>query len=99
MLCEASPSPIGGIAHLSEMDYPAFMGMKSLTIKLPESVARKLQELAQESGRSVSALIRERLETPEDVGGTVYALTADIAGILAGGRMPGSNSRRRFRRS
>ena len=81
------------------MDYPTFMGMKSLTIKLPESVARKLQEQAQESGRSVAALIRERLETREDVGGTVYALSADIAGSLAGGRTPGSNTRRRFRRS
>ena len=81
------------------MDYPSFMRMKSLTIKLPEPIARKLREQAQESGRSVAALIRERLETPEDVVGTVYALSADIAGSLAGSRLPGSNARRRFRRS
>ena len=72
--------------------------MKSLTIKLPEALARKLQEQAQQSGRSVAALVRERLETPADGGGSVYAISADIAGSLAGGRLPGSNTRRRFRR-
>jgi predicted transcriptional regulator len=81
------------------MDYPSFVGMKSLTIKLPEPIARKLREQARESGRSVAALIRERLETPENVVGTVYALSADIAGSLAGSRIAGSNARRRFRRS
>jgi predicted transcriptional regulator len=74
------------------------MRMKSLTIKLPESVARRLQQQARQSGRSVAALIRERLETAENGAGSVYALSADIAGSLAGGRMPGSNTRRRFPR-
>jgi predicted transcriptional regulator len=74
------------------------MAMKSLTIKLPESVARRLQEQAQQSGRSVAALIRERLETAENGAGSVYGLSADIAGSLAGGRTPASNTRRRFRR-
>jgi plasmid stability protein len=80
------------------MDYPVAVGMKSLTIKLPESVAQKLREQAQRSGRSVAALIRERLETPPDGGGSVYAVSADIAGSLAGSRMPATNARRRFRR-
>jgi hypothetical protein len=37
-------------------------GMKGITIKLPEAVAQRLRQQARQGGRSVAALIRERLE-------------------------------------
>lgn len=72
--------------------------MKGITIKLPEAVARQLREQARQSGRSVAALIRDRLEAPAREIGTVYSKTADLAGSLAGGRLPATNTRARFRR-
>ena len=73
--------------------------MKAITIKLPEDTLRRLQKEAQATGRTVAALIRERVETPQDQDDkSVYALTADLAGSVAGGRKPATNDRRRFRR-
>ena len=74
--------------------------MKGITIKLPEDTLRKLRQEARSTGRSVAALIRERVETPRDRdSGTFYALTADLAGGLSGPRKAATNQRRRFRRS
>ncbi len=74
--------------------------MKGITIKLPETTLRRLKEEARETGRSVAALVRDRVEAPLDRdGGSVYAVTSDLAGSLAGGRRPATNARRRFRRS
>jgi hypothetical protein len=88
-----------GIAGLSDVSYFIIMGgMKGITIKLPEAVARQLKEQARQSGRSVAALIRERIETPLRDSGSVYAITDDLAGSLAGSRLPATNARRKFRR-
>jgi len=72
--------------------------MKALTIKIPEPVVRQLKEQAERSGRSVAALVRERIEAVP-AGSSVYAITADIAGSVAGNGLPTTNARRRFRRS
>ncbi len=79
----------------------AGMGLlKGITIKLSDATRRRLEQQARETGRSVAALVRERLDVPADRGGgSVYAITADLAGALAGGRRPATNRRRRFRRS
>jgi hypothetical protein len=72
--------------------------MKGITIKLPEATVLQLKRQARESGRSVAALVRELVDAPAHGGGSVYAITADLAGSLAGGRQPATNARRRFRR-
>jgi predicted transcriptional regulator len=73
--------------------------MKGITIKLSEETLRRLQEEARSTGRSVAALIRERVEIPADRdAASFYALTSDLAGSLAGARKPATNDRRRFRR-
>ena len=74
--------------------------MKGITIKLSEKTLRQLREEARSTGRSVAALIRERVETPPDNDtASFYALTADLAGSLAGSRKAATNTRRRFRRA
>lgn len=74
--------------------------MKGITIKLPETTLRRLKQQARDTGRSVAALVRERVEAPLDhSGGSVYAVTSDLAGSLAGGRKAATNQRRKFRRS
>jgi predicted DNA-binding protein len=73
-------------------------GMKGITIKLPDAVARQLREQARQSGRSVAALIRERIEAAPHDSGSVYAISADLAGSLGGSRLPATNARTRFRR-
>ncbi|MBI3683692.1 MAG: hypothetical protein HY235_25235 [Acidobacteria bacterium] len=60
---------------------------------------RQLRQQARQSGRSVAALVRELVEAPPHSGGSVYAITSDLAGSLAGGRQPATNARGRFRRS
>jgi predicted transcriptional regulator len=86
-----------GVADLSDISYLILMGgMKGITIKLPDSVARRLRQQARQSGRSVAALIRERLEVSP--GDSVYAVSADLAGSLAGRRAPATNARKRFKR-
>ena len=73
--------------------------MKGITIKLPETTLRRLKREAQETGRSVAALVREHLDAPLDrVDASVYARTSDLAGSLKGPRKPATNERRRFRR-
>jgi predicted DNA-binding protein len=72
--------------------------MKGITIKLPEETLRRLKKEAQASGRTVAALIRERVETPQEQDDkSVYALTSDLAGSVAGGRKAATNDRRKFR--
>lgn len=73
--------------------------MKGITIKLPEETLRRLKEEARSTGRSVAALIRERIESPagSDVD-SVYSLTADLAGSVSGSAEAATNRRRRFRR-
>lgn len=73
-------------------------GMKGITIKLPDAVIRQLRAEARESGRSVAALVRERVQAPAHDGASVYAISADLAGSLNGSRLPATNSRARFRR-
>ncbi len=73
-------------------------GMKGITIKLPEAVALKLKEQARQSGRSVAALIRERIEVAPGASGSVYAMSADLAGSLSGRRLSATNARKKFRR-
>ena len=89
-----------GVAALTDLSYPRSMGaMKGITIKLPEANLRQLRQRARQSGRSVAALVRELVEAPPPSGGSVYSITSDLAGSLAGGRQPATNARRRFRRS
>ena len=74
--------------------------MKGITIKLPETTLRRLQQEARATGRSVAALVRERVDAPLDRGGrSVFAVTSDLAGRLAGARRAATNERRKFRRA
>lgn len=72
--------------------------MKGITIKIPAAMVRQLREQARRSGRSVAALLRDRIEAPPGAGDSVYAISADLAGSLAGRRLAATNSRPRFRR-
>jgi predicted DNA-binding protein len=73
--------------------------MKGITIKFPEETLRRLQKEAQATGRTVAALIRERVEVAQDHDTeSVYAHTADLAGSVKGGRKAATNDRRKFRR-
>lgn len=65
---------------------------------VPEGTLRRLEREAQMTGRSVAALVRERIEGAPDLE-SVYAATADLAGCLAGRRRAATNARRRFRRA
>lgn len=73
--------------------------MTGITIKLPEETLRKLREEARRTGRTVAAIVRERVESEDAGAGSVYALTADLAGCLDGGKQSATNARRKFRRS
>lgn len=74
--------------------------MKGITVKLPETTLRRLRQEARETGRSVGALVRERVEAaPRRRSRFVYELTADLAGSVAGGQAPATNRRRRFTKS
>jgi len=76
------------------------MSMKGITIKLSETTLRQLRRQARETGRSVAALVRERVEaSPDRAKESVFAVTSELAGSLAGSRRAASNERRRFRRS
>jgi predicted DNA-binding protein len=90
-----------GIAFLSGSSYRLAMStMKGITIKLPETTLRRLRQEARASGRSVAALIRERVEVPlERDDRSVYAMTSDLAGSVAGGRKAATNARRKFVRA
>jgi len=74
--------------------------MKGITIKLPDVTLRRLKDEARATGRSVAALVRERVDTlPVADGRSVHALISDLAGCVAGTRAPASNARRKFRRA
>jgi predicted transcriptional regulator len=74
--------------------------MKGITVKLPDATLRRLRQEARTTGRSVAALIRERLEAvPREGNRSIYEITADLAGSVAGSRKPATNDRRRFSRS
>jgi hypothetical protein len=75
------------------------MAMKGITIKLSDATLRQLEQEARASGRSVAAIIRERVELDPDADESVYSLTRDIAGSLSGGRRSATNERRKFKRS
>jgi hypothetical protein len=77
-----------------------FMGMKGITIKLPDATLQQLRSQARKSGRSVAALVRERVETalPDQAGDSIFALTSDLAGVLDGHQLPATNKRPKFRR-
>jgi plasmid stability protein len=77
--------------------------MEGITIKLPDRTLRRLRQQAGAAGRSVAALVRERVEAGQTAGpdrhdGSVYAATDDLAGGLAGHRRAATNTRRKFRR-
>jgi predicted transcriptional regulator len=72
--------------------------MKGITIKLSDETLRRLRDEARATGRSVAALIRERVETsPDRDQASFYALTAHLAGSVAGSRKAATNHRRKFR--
>jgi hypothetical protein len=48
------------------------------------------------TGRPVAQLVRERVEA-EGGGRSVFAVTSDLAGSLAGGRKAATNERPKFR--
>ncbi|GEM_PF-1544569 len=75
--------------------------VKGITIKLPEATPRRLAGEARVTGRSIAALVRERVEAAaaRDEARSVYALASDPAGCVAGSRRPAANARRRFRRA
>ena len=71
--------------------------MKGITIKLPETTLRRLRQEARTTGRSVAAVVRERVEAPWDRDGrSVFAVTSDLAGSVAGSRKAATNERRKF---
>jgi hypothetical protein len=75
------------------------VAMKGITIKLPESTLKRLEQEARATGRTVSAIIRERVEAETDAGDSVYSLIPDLAGSLSGSGRAATNERRKFRRS
>jgi hypothetical protein len=74
-------------------------GMKGITIKLSEASLKQLRQVARATGRSVAALVRDRVESVPAGGESVYALSSDLAGCVAGARKAATNTRRRFRRA
>jgi hypothetical protein len=74
--------------------------MRAITIKLPAAMLSALREEARATGRSIGELVRERLAATPSQGnaGSVYAVTSDLAGSLAGSARSATNDRARFRR-
>jgi len=74
--------------------------MTGITIKLPEEILKQLQQEARATGRSVAALIRDRITmNPVRRDDSFFGLAADLAGSVAGARQAATNSRRRFRKT
>jgi hypothetical protein len=74
--------------------------MKGMTIKLSDDTLRRLRRESKKSGRTVGALVRDRVDAAgDDRSGSVYALTADLAGSVDGPHRSMTNARRRFRKS
>jgi predicted DNA-binding protein len=80
------------------MNYHGRMAMKGITIKLSEETLKRLEQEARATGRSVAAIIRERVEAKAVAADSVYALTHDLAGGLAGSHKSATNDRRKFKR-
>ena len=74
------------------------MAMRGITIKLSETTLRRLEQEARASGRSVAAIVRERIEAWPDTDDSVYGITHDLAGSLSGRRKAAANERRKFHR-
>ena len=75
-------------------------GMVSLTIKLPEAVKQLLEREARQSGKSVSALIREAVSIrlrKSTAGGSLYDRARDLCGAGASGRPDLATNREVFR--
>lgn len=75
------------------------MAMRGITIKLSDATLRRLEQEARATGRSVAAIIRERVEAEGEPHDSVYALTRDLAGSLSGATKAATNERRKFKRS
>ena len=63
--------------------------MVSLTIKLPLAMKQRLEREARQSGKSVSALIREAVSTrlrKATAGGSLFERTRDLCGAGSSGR-------------
>ena len=75
------------------------MAMRGITIKLSETTLRRLEQEARATGRSVGAIIRERVEARHELNDSVYSLTRDLAGCLSGRAKAATNERRKFKRS
>jgi hypothetical protein len=74
--------------------------MKGITVKLPDTTLRRLKQEARATGLSVAAVIREKLEdAPRQGSRSVFEITSDLAGSVAGDRKPATNKRDRFTRS
>ena len=73
--------------------------MNAISIKLPAETIRELKAEAKATGRTVAAVVRERIERSTTVTGSVYELASDLAGSVAGSRKSATNARRKFRRS
>ena len=76
------------------------MPMRGITVKLSDTTLRQLKQQSRETGRTVAALIRERVEAGSDRSGeSVFALISEFAGSLEGSGRSATNTRRKFRRS
>lgn len=73
--------------------------MKGITIKLSEETLKRLAAETRASGRSIAAIIRERVESSPESAESVYRLTHDLAGRLSRASAPASNARRKFARA
>lgn len=72
--------------------------MRRITVRLSDATLKRLQQQARETGRSVAALVLERVEAgSESIEQSVYALTSDLAGAVEGPRKAATNARRRRR--
>lgn len=72
--------------------------MKTISVKLPEDALEQLKNEAEATGRTIAAIIRDRVEMFPDRQ-SVHALAGDLAGSVRGSRRAATNERRRFRRS
>ena len=72
--------------------------MRGITIKLPEATLQRLSAEARASGRSIAAVVRDKIETQYDTHDrdSVYARAADLAGSVAGSSRAATNDRRKF---
>lgn len=75
--------------------------MRGMTVKFPEETLAWLKSEAEARGRKLGTFLRELVEerrAQAQKADSVHALTADLAGSLAGSRASATNERRRFKR-